>query len=64
MSEDADGNVVQLGAFRPKSKSVSKTRKQSCRRSESSLAWFQAFGARLRATRLTLGISEAEAAAG
>jgi transcriptional regulator with XRE-family HTH domain len=33
------------------------------KRAETHLAWYQAFGARLRATRLTLGIGEAEAAA-
>jgi hypothetical protein len=46
-------------------KPIKKSRRRCCRRERSakSLAFFQAYGARLRAARLTLEISEAEAAA-
>jgi transcriptional regulator with XRE-family HTH domain len=37
--------------------------KRSAEKKRRHLAWYQAFGARLRATRLTLGIGETEAAA-
>lgn len=50
--------IIQFNG--PRSKAVTPKRR---RRSESSLTWFKAFGARLRATRLMSGISEAEAAA-
>jgi hypothetical protein len=54
-------NVVQFRAVRCKPKSVRRRKPRG--RSESRLKWLQAFGARLRATRLTLDVSEAGAAA-
>ena len=68
MSEHADGNVVQLGDFRPNRKCERVPSK--ARVSEEAKAWskdaslyWRDFAQRLRITRERLGISEPEAAA-